>query len=423
MPGTRRPLAVAVMLVAPTALSAQNAAGHWNGHARLWNRDVGVEVEIVRAGSNWSGDLTVPQFGVRDLRFSSVTVDGSTVELTLSAPWSLTFAGKLSRDGDTLAGQTRGRDSHPFSTVRGLDLTAEREKTLGLPPLTPIADRAVATLRIPGSADFLTADEGAAWVTNRDQIQKLEQGRTTPTISATVPDACGGMVAGGGSIWVMSCKERTLYRINRSTGERTAAVSTGIAEPNGEMSLAFGAGAVWVVSDSTGVLSRVDPATNSVTARIPVLPSTYAATFGFGAVWVTNTAANSVQRIDPATNRVVATIAVGPTPRFITAGEGGVWTLNQGDGSVSRIDPTTNRVAATINVGVPGNGGDISAGGGHVFVRAGFVLLSAIDPASNRVVERYGPVAGSGGVRVAGNRVWITAHDIETVWVLDTTRR
>jgi YVTN family beta-propeller protein len=231
------------------------------------------------------------------------------------------------------------------------------------------------------------------------------------------------MVVAFGSVWAISCREHAVFRIDRLTGRPVAVVKTGIADRSGEMSLADGAGSVWVLSDSSGVLSRVDPATNAVTVKIPVLPGSYAATFGFGSVWITNTEANSVQRIDPATNKVVATIAVGPTPRFLAAGEGGVWTLNQGDGTVSRVDPKTNRVAATIGVGVPGNGGDIAAGAGRVFVRAGFVLLSVIDPASNKVVERFGPVSGSGGVRVSKNRVWVTAHDIQTVWVLDASRQ
>jgi hypothetical protein len=33
-------------------------------------------------------------------------------------------------------------------------------------------------------------------------------------------------------------------------------------------------------------------------------------------------------------------------------------------------------------------------------------------------VSRYGPPAGSGAVRVAGELVWVTAHDTQTVWVL-----
>ena len=115
---------------------------------------------------------------------------------------------------------------------------------------------------------------------------------------------------------------------------------------------------------------------------------------------------------------MTATIAVGPRPLFLAAGEGGVWALNQGDGTVTRIDPATNAVAATIDVGVPGTGGDIATGAGRVWVRAKPVLLSAIDPSTNVVVERFGPPAGSGAVRVAGRHVWVTAHDTNTVWVL-----
>lgn len=341
---------------------AQNPTGHFNGRARLFNREVPIELEIARTDGGWRADLTVPQFGWRDVQFSRVSINGVTVELALDAPRNITFAGTFSPNGDTLAGQTRGRDSSAFSVVRGPDLTAQREAALGLPPFTPIETRATATLKIPGSADFLAPDADAAWVTNGNQIQKLESGRADPTLSATVPRACGGMVVAFDAVWAMSCRELALYRIDRTNGQLIASVKTGAAEPRGELSIAAGAGSVWVLSDSTGVLSRVDPSTNAVTSRIPVLASSYAADFGFGSVWITNTAASSVQRIDPATNTVVATIAVGPTPRFLAVGEGGVWTLNQGDGTVTRIDPATNRVAASIGVGVPGSGGDIAAG-------------------------------------------------------------
>ena len=198
----------------------------------------------------------------------------------------------------------------------------------------------------------------------------------------------------------------------------------GLADRRGELSIAAGAGSIWLLTDSAGVLSRIDPETNKVTATIPVAANSFAAAFGFGAVWVTNTGAprttapGSVQRIEPATNHVVATIPVGPVPRFLAAGEGAVWTLNQGDGTVSRINPATNSVAATIAADVPGGGGDIAAGGGRVWVRAGRVLLQAIDPSTNRVVDRFGPPAGSGAVRVANGFVWVTAHDTQTVWVL-----
>jgi virginiamycin B lyase len=142
-------------------------------------------------------------------------------------------------------------------------------------------------------------------------------------------------------------------------------------------------------------------------------------------VWVTNTGPakaaknGSLQRIDPRSNTVVATIPVGRRPRFLASGEGGIWVLNQANGSVSRIDPGSNRVIDTIPVaGADGSGGDITTGLGRVWVRAEKVLLAAIDPATNRVVESVGPPAGSGAVRVAGGFIWVSAHDVQTIWVL-----
>ena len=294
----------------------------------------------------------------------------------------------------------------------------------GEPPLTPIAAHARATLVLPGFADFLVADGRTVWVTNEGRIEQLSADHPRPMRAVPIPEPCGAMSVAYGSVWVANCQDGSIYRIDRRSGKVTAIIPTGLADKNGELSLAAGANAIWVLSDSQGVLSRVDVPTNRIVARIAVAPHSYAAVFGFGAVWVTNTGARhavgagGVQRIDPASNRVSATVAVGPQPRFLAAGEGGVWTLNQGDGSVTRIDPATNTVTATIAVGVAGGGGDIATGGGRVWVRATKILLTAIDPGKNRILERFGPPAGSGAVRVASGHVWVTAHDIHTVWVL-----
>jgi len=289
---------------------------------------------------------------------------------------------------------------------------------------TDIASRSVATLKIPGYADFLAADGRTVWTTNTGRIEQLRADRPEPIASVPMPHPCGAPTVAFGSVWVADCKDQALYRIDRGTGRVAAIIPTGLADPKGELSVAAGAGSVWVLSDSQGVLSRVDPRTNAVAARISVAPHSFAAVFGGGAVWITNTGskansgAGAVQRVDPGTNKVVATVAVGPQPRFLAAGEGGVWTLNQGDGSVSRVDQKTNRVVATVPVGASGGGGDIAAGAGRVWVRATKLLLAAIDPRTNRVIERFGPNAGSGAVRVAGDNVWVTAHDVQTIWVI-----
>jgi len=287
-----------------------------------------------------------------------------------------------------------------------------------------ISERAAHTLRVPEYPDFLAADENAVWVTNRGRIEKWRHDRPEPVAIVPVPKPCGAMEVAFGSVWVANCQDSSLYRIDRRAARVEAVLPTGLADPRGELSIAVGAGSVWLVTSKAGILSRIDPQTNQVVARIAVAPDSYAAAFGFGAVWVTNTgpvktdSAGSVQRIDPETNRVIATIPVGRSPRFLVSGEGGVWVLNQADGSVSRIDPGSNSVVATIPVGAEGTGGDIAAGAGRVWVRATKVLLASIDPAVNRVVERYGPPRGSGAVRVAANLVWVSAHDVQTLWVL-----
>jgi virginiamycin B lyase len=293
--------------------------------------------------------------------------------------------------------------------------------------VTPIVHRAVVTLKLPGSADFLVADGDGVWTTNQGRVEKLQRDHPGPVATVLVPDPCGAMEIGFGALWVANCQDASLYRIDLKATRVTARIATGLADPKGELSLAVGAGSVWLLTDEGGVLSRVDPQTNQVSTRIKVAPYSYAAVFGFDRVWITNTGKvgsgnGFVQRVDPGINRVIATIPVGPTPRFLAAGEGGVWTLNQGDGSVSRIDPLSNTVVATIAAGVDGAGGDIATGGGAVWVRAGKVLLSVIRPETNREVERLGPPAGSGAVRVAGKFIWVTAHDIQTVWVLPAAR-
>ena len=287
----------------------------------------------------------------------------------------------------------------------------------------PIAERAIATMKVPGFADFLVADGDSVWATNEGRVEKLQYDHTGPIATVLVPNPCGAMEIGFGALWVANCKDSSLFRIDLKTTRVTAVIPTKLADPYGELSIAVGAGSVWLLTDESGILSRIDPQSNRVIERIKVLPYSYAAVFGFNSVWITNTGKagsgnGSVQRIDPSTNRIVATIPVGPLPRFLAAGEGGVWTLNQGDGSVSRIDPLSNALVANIAVGVEGPGGDIATGAGAVWVRATKVLLSIIRPDTNRVVGRFGPPAGSGAVRVAGKFTWVTAHDIHTVWVL-----
>jgi len=291
------------------------------------------------------------------------------------------------------------------------------------PSTVQIDDHAIARLTVPGYVDFLAADGRAVWATNEDRVEKLQFDQPDPVATIQMPGPCGGMVIYDGSLWVASCKEHSVYRLDLESNAVAARIPTGLADPTGELSLAAGAGSVWVLS-AEGVLSRIDVERNEVVATVAVLPNSYCTAFSDDAVWITNSASpqgpssGSVQRIDPRTNEVVATIPTGTQPRFLAAGEGAVWTLNWGDGSVTRIDPATNEAVANFALGMEGGGGDIATGAGRVWVRGTAVLLASIDPATNSVTTIYGPPAGSGAVRVADDLVWVTAHDTNTVWAV-----
>lgn len=279
-------------------------------------------------------------------------------------------------------------------------------------------------LFIKGYPDFLATDGDNMWVLNENRVEKYTVAKDSPVLSVSITEACGAMIVYENSLWVTNCKEQTIYRVDKYTGKILAVIKTGIADRSGEISLAAGSGSIWVLSDSKGVLTRIDTKNNSIKATIKVLPNSFCAVFGYGAVWITNTFNNSVQRINPATNKVVATISTGQKPRFLAFGENGVWTLNQQDGTVTHIDPVTNKVKATIETKVPYTGGDIAAGGGYVWVRSAKErLLQTIDPSTDKVKSIYVPVAGSGAVRVSSHHVWITAHDVNKLWIMPLSKQ
>ena len=304
--------------------------------------------------------------------------------------------------------------------------------SISQPPEPKIVDLdkvAFRILKVGVKPDFIATDQDDAWVIDDHQsrIIKISAERKAPLLVVHVPDACTAPILGFSAIWVMSCSEKCLYKIDHLKGNILARIPTGMADEQGEMSLAVGDGSVWLLSDSTGVLARIDPATNSVLRKIVVKPHSFCVAFGHHSAWVTNYHDNSVQRIDPATNSVVATIPVGAKPRFITAGGKGVCTLNQGDGTVSRIDPLSNKTFATINVEAVGGGGDIASDTAGIWVSSTNTKrpILTINELSNTIETVYRQNTADkkmfkvdGAVRVSKNYIWVSGYYSKTVWVL-----
>lgn len=288
-------------------------------------------------------------------------------------------------------------------------------------PMSAIQPEAV--FPVPGVPDWTVASKDAVWVSNKPKgtISKLDP--KTNTVTATVDvgkQPCSGIAYGFGSLWAPNCGDKTVARVDEKTAKLTATIPVGPA--NSEGGIACSKEAVWLATGEAGdKVARIDPKTNRVAAEVAVPAGSHTVDFGEGAVWVTQSSGNLLTRIDPKKNKVTDKIEVGPKPRFLTVGEGYVWTLNQGDGTVSKVDPKTRKVVATIAAGIPGTGGEISAGGGAVWVTVFQIPITRIDAKTNKVTHQY---AGPGGdaILFAHGAVWLSNLREQNIWRMDAAK-
>jgi virginiamycin B lyase len=267
-----------------------------------------------------------------------------------------------------------------------------------------------------GSPDWQVTTEDAEWVSNgpKNTVHRLDpKTNTVAAVIAVGNKPCSGLAAGFGSVWVPNCGDKTVSRIDIKTNQVVATVNAAPAASEG--GIAASPEGVWLVTDAKGILAKIDPATNTIGAEVAVPANSAGVTYGEGLVWVTTPAANTLTGVDTKTNQVKFSVEVGPGPRFVTTGAGSVWTLNQGDGTVSRVDAKTGKLITNIEVGVPGTGGELAFGEGHVWATVFEIPISEIDPATNKVVKQwFGP--GGDSIRVAHGSVWLSNLRDGNVW-------
>jgi streptogramin lyase len=288
--------------------------------------------------------------------------------------------------------------------------------------------KAAGATEISVHGDWLSAGEKGVWLTDDLAIHRLDPQSGKPVAKVSVEQGpCEASAAGLGAVWSATCGKPGLVKIdpasNRVVGHVRLAI---LLVMEGEASIGVGDNSVWLIVNGPKCdacrLARVEPRHLRVIASIPVGDGAAGVRFGEGFVWVTNPDTNTVEQVDPKRQRVVRKTEVGPRPRFLAVGEGAVWALNQGDGSVTRIDVRTGRTVS-IPTRFVGDGGDMTAGGGWIWVRGSGPLLARIDPRTNQLVETYGPPSGSGAAVVGYGAVWVSAHDIDTVWRLPLPTR
>ena len=271
----------------------------------------------------------------------------------------------------------------------------------------------IATFPVEGSPDWSVVTKDSVWVTSgrSNHVVQLLPSTNTVGLSVDVQRPCSGLADGFGSIWMPSCGDNAVLRVEPATGKTIATIA---AQPaNSEGGITVGADAVWIVTKPS-TLSRIDPKTNTITVSYPLPSGSENPSFAEGFIWITSFEHDQLLKVDPANGNIVATITVGPKPRFLTVGAGSVWTLNQGDGTISRVDMKSGKVLATIACGIPGTGGEITFGAGRVWATVFEFPITEVDPATNTVVKQWaGP--GGDGIRFGFDSVWLSNGRTATV--------
>jgi virginiamycin B lyase len=297
-----------------------------------------------------------------------------------------------------------------YLKATGVRNPAIQRQMTGLHPL--------ATFHVGGHPDWMALTADSVWVTSSSTNSVIRLNAVTNKVgeSVTIAKPCSGLAVGFASLWVPSCADHDLVRVDLKKQKVVARIPAGPADSEG--GIAVGAGSVWIVTSPQGVLARIDPTTDSIVARIRIPSNSYSVAFAYGSVWITSTGKSLLSRVDGATNKLESTTRVGKNPRFLTTGAGSVWTLNQGDGTISRVDTRSGKLLATIDAGLSGRGGEIAFGEGSIWATLFGFPITRIDPATNRVTQQW---IGKGGdsIRAGLGSVWLTDLHDGLVWRLD----
>lgn len=249
----------------------------------------------------------------------------------------------------------------------------------------------------------------AVYVPAMDHIDKIDN-RTNKLTEAVVNvhKPCGGMLSAFGSLWLPSCGDGDLLRVDPKTSKVIATVAGGADGVPG--SLAATADSVWMLTDSKTTLSRIDPDQNAIVGELRVFAGCRALVYGEKALWLACPDENKVLRINPETNLVEKEISVAAQPEALAMGSDSVWVLCGKEGKVARIDPKNNEVSKTIDLGVPGAKGAIAFGDGFVWVTVNGFPLTRIDPQSDTVAQQfYG--SGGGVIGLSPGAIWLATSE------------
>jgi glutamine cyclotransferase len=273
---------------------------------------------------------------------------------------------------------------------------------------------------------------GSIWViTHRGgSLYRIDPRTNKVLATINVADAlCFVPASGAGKLWVSGCDEGN-GSLNGFTYEVDPTTDHVVGRIPGQ-DPSFGDGSVWTAHEKS--VYRIDPVSRLVLAKIPVPGANPQSVSGwtiggiaYGSVWATtdttavriSTTTDTVTNVIPLPdigNAVFATGYIGPSP--IATADGKVW-LVQYPG-LYQIDPLTSIAQATaVHVGPFDQWGDASivANDGSLWLRTTDSQVVRVNPATATVLQRYPAAGAGGGVAVASGSLWVVNAGSDTVW-------
>jgi serine/threonine protein kinase len=303
----------------------------------------------------------------------------------------------------------------------------------------------------------------------RDTLVRIDPATNKVVDSIPVGPRASSVTFGEGHLWVTSREDRTLWRIEPTTGRARVtrlaggtpldvAVRNGLAvvtygpftvgyelidagsgasegslplpgADNAQAPVAAGAAGIWLaasgfegenvgrvtgaplVSGPAAALQRVpipdDP--NFVFFHTPDSGSYNDVAVGAGGVWLARDTGPFLKRVDPRSKRVVATIELPFQPKSLAVGAGAVWVTALFDDLLARLDPQTDRI--TMTVPLPAGTDGVAVGEGSVWVASTIAgSVTRIDPQTGKILATIKLGNRPQDVAIAAGGVWVTTH-------------
>jgi DNA-binding beta-propeller fold protein YncE len=161
---------------------------------------------------------------------------------------------------------------------------------------------------------------------------------------------------------------------------------------------------VWVSEYGQPYLLKIDPQTNKVVSRTGIGTGSCGLGFGAGSMWIEDTNTSTVSRVSVATGKRSTAIKVGSTPYDTTFAYGSAWTTAYVQGELERIDPARNRVVnrwkLPMATGAIGAFGAVWGAGSNGVIR--------IDAESHKLLATIPVAGGAGWTAASADAVWVT---------------